>query len=710
MSPSVYHWILPRARCTTFLLLGALLGSTHARAQDLNSEADVEPEPAIPTAAPARARRPTEVASPADKVTEVIVFGRREGPLGAGEVITSTNLLTSEQVQSQTVPDPLHLLKRVPGMYMEEYNQGTISTGLGIRGVNTASEMPAVKLLIDGIPSNFHHIGMNDLKAIFPLEIDRIEVVKGTNDPRYGLNNIAGNVNVFTRQNEDVQVGRLLLGSFRTIEPQLLGGFRTGPLTQTYFFGYRGSDGFRDNARMDRVAGSAKVFYEPSEGLRLGLIARGMSLEAESPGYLTPKEAREQPRLSPAYAREDAGEQRSLHLSGHFDYFTAGFSLQTKAYAQSFYRERNVSFDPDMQQESRHEDELQHGASAVLTYRAGPEVLDLAVELGADYQGQHNLQRRFLAVARVPQGAPVRDHDFTFGVAGSYLQARLQPTDTVKLVAAVRADALWGQLEDRLVDESYDLHDFGVIWQPKLSAAWTFLQGQDVYANYGRTFQVGTGIGAYATTPGTRLAPSVNDGWEAGVRTKLHPWLSARAAAFRQLASDEVRLRLDNSGEFDNIGKTLRYGLDLELALTPVPWLSLWGSFSPVVAKQVEPGGEAGAERRRGNWLDHVPRFSARGGIDYRKHQDLLVSLCFYAQGDYYLTKENDHPALGGYVVVNLDASYQVREWMALGVSIQNLLNARYDAAIWYKDYRQIGSLHSPGPPLSIYGSATFAL
>jgi hypothetical protein len=94
-----------------------------------------------------------------------------------------------------------------------------------------------------------------------------------------------------------------------------------------------------------------------------------------------------------------------------------------------------------MQQESRREDELQHGASAVLTYRAGANTLGSAVELGVDYQGQHNLQRRFAAVVRIPQGAPVRDQDFTFSVAGSYLQARFQPAAAIRLVAALRADS-----------------------------------------------------------------------------------------------------------------------------------------------------------------------------------------------------------------------------------------------------------------------------
>jgi hypothetical protein len=41
-----------------------------------------------------------------------------------------------------------------------------LSTGLNIRGFNTQGDVPAVKLLIDGIPSNFH-AGTSELEAYF---------------------------------------------------------------------------------------------------------------------------------------------------------------------------------------------------------------------------------------------------------------------------------------------------------------------------------------------------------------------------------------------------------------------------------------------------------------------------------------------------------------------------------------------------------------
>jgi iron complex outermembrane receptor protein len=638
---------------------------------------------------------------------DVTVRESKTGPLGGGEVLTSSHVLGADLLQNQTAAETLHLLKRVPAVYMSDFNQGVTTTGVAVRGFNTEGEVAHIKLLIDGIPSNFHG-GNPELKSVFPLEIDTLAVVMGTNDARYGINNVAGNINVTTRHGEDVQLARVLGGSFGTIEPQLLAGVRTGDFNQTYFIGYRSTQGYRDNARMQRYAGSGKWFYEPSARLSVGLIARAMHLEAESPGFLRADEWRARPRSAPDYARDDAGEQTNLHLSAHLDLAARrGLSLSAKAYAQSFERDRFVRFDPADDQMLRREDERQYGGIVVLTYRAsGPRAHGFMVEWGADYQGQDNLNIRAASDARVTREPRTRDHAFTFHALGSYLQASVKPWRPLKLVAAVRADYLAGELHDRIQGAHYDLGSYGVIWQPKLSGMLHLAEGQRLYANYGRTFQVGTGIGGYQTGD-RQLKPSINDGWEAGLRAGILPWLTARVAVWQQLASREVRTRPVDA-VLEQIGKTNRYGLDLEATITPTQWLSLWGSFSPVAALQREPG--SAYPGRRGKTLNEVPWYSAKGGIDYRRVQSLLVSLWAYAQGSYYLTKDNDGPRQGAYVTLNLDANYQVTPQVGLGVQLLNLLDTTYDQAAWFKDYGEVGSMHSPGPPLSAFASVTLTL
>ncbi|MGK3968493.1 TonB-dependent receptor [Sorangium sp. So ce118] len=650
---------------------------------------------------------------------EVVVIGQRIGPLDSADVLTSVDILGGEEIQNQSTAEPLELLQRVPAVYVESFNQGIINADVGLRGFNTQGDVAHTKLLIDGIPSN-HHVGLPDMKAVFPLEIERIEVVKGTNDPRYGLTNVAGNINVVTRKTGSERIARLLAGSFWTVEPQVLVADESGALSQTYFAGYRGSDSYRDHGRTDKVAGSAKWFYEPGRQLRVGLILRGMLLDADAPGYLTAEEARARPTASPAYSATDGGRQATLHASVHVDHELAeGLSWQLKGYGQAFLRDRWVRFDPDLDQQLRVEDDRQYGAISVLTYRARePRALDLTVEWGVDYQLQDSRYQRIPTVDRARQGAAFRDEDFDLHAVGSYLQASARPLEPIKLVAALRADRLAGAgsfLEQpegeapRMVDR--DLNDYGFIWQPKASVMVTPVKGQSVYANYGRSFQIGTGKGAYATQ-GTPLEPSINDGWEVGYRSSVFPWLKSHVAYWEQRASGEVRDKGDGSGDAENVGATLRRGFDVELTLRPFDFLSVWGAFSRAISEQVEPGPALAANK--GKELDHVPSFSAKAGVDVHPTQELLVSLSCYAQGDYYLNKENytnEHGSrkVGDYAIFNASAAYDVSESLALGVEVHNLLDQSYDTSIWYKDFGAAGAQHNPGDARSAYVTGTLS-
>jgi iron complex outermembrane recepter protein len=353
----------------------------------------------------------------------------------------------------------------------------------------------------------------------------------------------------------------------------------------------------------------------------------------------------------------------------------------------------------------------------VLTYRTrDPRALDLTVEWGVDYQLQDSRYQRIPTVARERRGPAFRDEDFTLHAAGSYVQASASPIKPIKLVAALRADRLAGAgrfLEQpegeapRMVD--YDLNDYGFIWQPKASVMITPVKGQSLYANYGRTFQIGTGKGAYAVQ-GTPLDPSINDGWEIGYRSSVFPWITSHLAYWEQRASGEVRDKGDGSGDLENVGETVRRGFDVELTLRPYDFLSVWGAFSRAFSEQVEPGPALAANK--GKELNHVPSFSAKAGVDVHPAQDLLVSLFFYAQGDYYLNKENFTEELGArkvgdYLVVNASASYDATEAISLGVEVNNLLDQPYDTSIWHKDFGAAGSQHNPGNARSAYVTGT---
>lgn len=302
---------------------------------------------------------------PAGVEETVVVIGaataRRSLHPESADLVGSVDVMTSDQLERENVDLSYELLKKMPGVYVNDYNQGVVAGGIGMRGFNTEGDTMHVKLLVDGIPTNVNS-GVGDMNAIFPLNIDRIEVVKGTNDPRYGLFNIAGNVQVFTGAPGRYSKVKLLGGAFGTGDLQGTTAFSTGRVSHVYFAGVRTSAGYRDNSELDRYTVSGKWVYTPaSETWSVGLIARAYDFDTQAPGYLTRQQADDTPRFSPAFSASDGGEQQTRHVSLHLDRQFSTVAVSLKGYTQSFLTQRFVRFTAAGAQQERFEDELQTG-------------------------------------------------------------------------------------------------------------------------------------------------------------------------------------------------------------------------------------------------------------------------------------------------------------------------------------------------------------
>ena len=168
--------------------------------------------------------------------------------LPARLMFTSVDVIGGDLLQQQKVDHSWELLMNAPGVQVTQFKMGTDAGRFSFRGFNGEGRINAVKLLIDGIPSNDNAGGMPYLDAVFPLDISAIEIVRGTNDARYGLHAIAGDVNVLTRQGGNDGQASVTLGSYGTRELQLAKGFESGNWSQNYFLAWRDSDGYRDHA------------------------------------------------------------------------------------------------------------------------------------------------------------------------------------------------------------------------------------------------------------------------------------------------------------------------------------------------------------------------------------------------------------------------------------------------------------------------------
>ncbi len=629
-----------------------------------------------------------------------------ERALPARAVFSSVDIIGGDLLQQQKVDHSWELLMNAPGVQVTQFKMGTDAGRFSFRGFNGEGRINAVKLLIDGIPSNDNAGGMPYLDAVFPLDISAIEIVRGTNDARYGLHAIAGDVNVLTRQGGNDGQLSVTVGSFGTRDVQVAKGFENGAWSQNYFIGWRGADGERDHADGTQRSFAGKWFYTDPDGRwRAGLTSRYYKNTALEAGYLSYAEVHANPNQSPAYARDDRSERETLQTALHLDgaLGTDG-SWSAKAYQNDYRNQRWVTFIAGGAQQERFNDETHRGLILTTTWRPTTALAEFVLDAGVDGQWQDNTARRFRTVARERQ-ATLRDWDFDLDTRGAYVQAVIRPTQALKIVPAYRVDHIEGDFHNVATTSHAPVYDYGLIKQPKLSVSYDLASTTVAYANWGRTFQIGSGNGAYRTQAGN-LSPSINEGWETGLKWAPSHGLQTRVAYWEQRASDEVATILGVNGsvgsnEVGNVGKTLRRGWDAQLTWQATPRWRAWASYARQKAVIDVP--DPAAPNTRGRQIENVPNWLASAGVEYAPTADWTLSAWGNGQGDYFVERTNTLGRYGGYALLNLSARYQLDARNQLALQLKNATDRFYVYA-WYDSG---ASGYSPGDGRALYLSWT---
>ncbi len=635
---------------------------------------------------------------------QMVVTAASTQKLQSTDIITSVDVLNADKIQNQNVLTSYDLFHRMPGVQVTQFNQGTTTGKFSFRGFNGEGNINGVKLLIDGIPSNSNDGNMPFIDAVFPLDIESIEVLRGTNDPRYGLHAIAGNANIFTTQGGNYLKGRVSYGSFDTHDIQTGAGYEAGGFSQNYTVSYRATNGYRDHASSEKNSFSGKWFYTPeSEKLKVGLIARWSEAEAQESGYLTLEQAKANPTQSMAHNANDSGNRQVGQLSGHLDVnLTDDLFWSTKSYANTLDDQRWVRYSVVESQQERDTNEVQYGGITSLTYHPDISWLDdFSLESGFDVQQQDNKSWRYRNLNRA-RTSQTRNQDFNFNVYGGYLTAMVKPFKWLKLTPGFRADKVSGDYTNKLVNKSYEVNDYGTIWQPKMGAIITPIEGYSLYGNWGRTFQVAVGAGAYNTNPNpVDIAPSINDGWEVGVKVEPVDWAEGRVAYWKQTATNESSRVLNSAGNDSTlIGATDRQGVDVQLKIQPIKLVSVWTAFSLQEAIVATPKSNPALA---GTQISNTPNYLFSGGIDYQIMPKLKSSLWTTGQSSYYVDEANKKGKFGEYALLNLDIGYQVNKLVDLQFQVKNLTDTYWEY-VWYNTTAN-QTAHAPGDGRAFYGA-----
>lgn len=635
------------------------------------------------------------------ELSRLVITGAAVGNLSSRALLTSVDSLAGPAVQDAAVGNNWELFTRLPGLNVTNFNQGTTSGKPAMRGFNGEGEVNAVKLLIDGVPSNSNDGNMPYLDLAVPLGLQAISVVRGTNDARYGLHSIAGNLELLTRLGGNATELRVGAGPWGKTDLQAVLDREDGGFTQNLQLAARHADGWRDHAKADRVSVGGKWTYAPGgQDLRLGLSLRAHHAKAEEPGYLEDADAYVRPRMSYALSATDGGVRKMGHLSLSAEGGQrSALSWRALFYVNRLDDQRWVRFSLTASQQERDTDETHQGARALISWRpeAGRAV-DLALEGGVDTEHQRNASQRYNSTERT-RVTQTRDQAWTFDATGAFVQAVVKPTATLKLVPGFRVDRISGHFRNVLAGTEAGINDYGAIRQPKFSAVWTPVDALSAYANWGRTFQVGVGAASYKIPPRTSdLNASINDGKEVGLKFKVGAAVDGRVAVWQQTATDEVYRDLNNpSGDSVNIGATRRRGIDLQLRAQAQHGLEAFVTlaFQQAVITTPNPA----APTTLGKDVDHVPRRLFNAGLDWQALPGLKLSAWMQGQSSYWLERTNALTGqYGSYSTLNLGGSWVLSPALQLDAQLLNAANGRREY-VWWDGTK---ALHSAGEPRSL--------
>ncbi|WP_409293043.1 TonB-dependent receptor [Pseudomonas sp. KCJK9058] len=640
--------------------------------------------------------------------------------LSTENVLTSVDVLGGDQVRDKNVMNSWQLLGQMPGIQLTETGQGAESGKVTFRAFNGEGYINGIKTLIDGVPSNVNSGNQRFIDMIFPLDIEYIEVVRGTNDPRYGLHNIGGNINFATRQGGNYVDSRVTYGSFDTREVQLAAGHEEGNFAQNYILAKQDSNGYRDHSESNKYTLGGKWFISNDEqDFRVGLIARLYHHQAQESGFLTREQLHASRTQSPAKNANDGDDRDMKQLSLHADWqLDDDLSLSSKLYYNSYNDDRTITF-TDYQpgnapRQRRHWDEQQRGMLSNLTWRADDL---LTLDGGINYEEQDNQYRRLRYSYGIPtdfDATPARmqnDDTYTLRNIGGYVQAVIQPTDALKIIPAMRVDKFSGNSET-LGGVKASLQDYGWIRQPKLSVIYSLTPEIDLYANWGRTFQILTGSGgpAYRVPGQASYDPSINTGKEVGIKFQPFPGAQARVALWQQDATDEVA-NMPSTGTTVGLGETRRRGVDMQINAQLDDQWTVWASHAIQEAKVVKAYA-ANGQSLSGKEVFSTPRYISNVGVDYRYNDDWKFGAQGRAQGSYYIDELNEQGKYGGFVVVEASVSYRVTSSTSVDLQVKNLFDREYEY-VWYDNFFWGGddqAMFSPAPGRSAFVSINMSL
>jgi outer membrane receptor protein involved in Fe transport len=582
----------------------------------------------------------------------------------AGAAAYSTTQLEAQDVEDAHASHLQELLRKVPGMNVQNYQLPGVGDAIVMRGFGGGGHGGDVGVVLDGIPLNeamSHADGYVDLNVIVPLEVDRLTVYKGPVSALYGNFNRAGLLAIDTRRQGEYREADFSLASHGTLDAQMALGLvpREGESLNLAAQHLR-SDGFRAQSGQQRSTAALRWGKQVTADLDLALSARLHHSQGDSPAYVTAARFATDPYGKDPRAMNDGADKDFATLRADARY-RLGQDLSWLAFAyttrQSFTRwfSRPVDAAQWRQREESYERTVQGAGTSFngrhttawtpLSWVAGLESFREAT----DYQFYDGLQQR----QRVAPAIDDRRSRLNSLSAFGEIDAPIHPL--LQLSAGLRWDRFTGDC--RTLGPETGADPCGPMARtshasPKLGLRSQVAPGVLLRASWSEGFALASNFAKYALGA-ARLDPNIFRQTEVGAQFKAMPGLVLDVAAYRLLSSGEIRNVAP--GVYENYGSTRRTGVEASALWALRKDLDLdvaWGSARSRVTENGNPA-------LVGRQVAGVPRYTATVALAWRPVPGWEGSLTWRRVGRYAVNADNSQ-TYGGYATWDLGLAWRL--------------------------------------------------
>ncbi len=699
-------------------------------------------QPAVGASAAAAPAEVAETAAdgPTTTLAPVVVVGTTP-LLGIGtplaQVPANVQTVHAQDIAQQhrsTLTD--YFAKNLPSVDIADAQGNPYQMNVNYRGF-TASPLlgtpQGISVFVDGVRVNEPFGDVVNWDVLPQQAIDTIQLIPGSN-PTYGLNTLGGALAISTKNGKTSPGGEaeVALGSWGRKTAQIEQGGTIGQNLDYYVTGNAANDnGWAEQnaSRVRQIFG--KLRYTDAD-TTLSLSAGGADNDLHGTQTI-PRSFLGNPKQPYTYPDQNLNTAGYLTLSGEH-YFSDNLELSGNAYYRHF-RNSNLSSntnpnfgsigddgDVDTTQATNEKSVVStesYGASLQLTLlgKLGGMENQFVAGVSADIANSRYTEssqdavftdsRATVGIGDFTQQTAAKTHNGNYGI---YMQDTLSLTKQWSLTLAGRynwADATIGD-SSGLQPQLNGHHTFSR-FNPAVGINWNPTSAFTAYATYNEGMRSPTAIELACADPAApcslpndfvsdpALQPVISKTFEFGARGRVGQATTWSAAVYRTTLDNDIEFissngAASNRGFFQNVGRTRRQGFELSgrsqlgpLAVTAsysyidATYRSAWTESSPSNSSADANGN---IDVKPGDHLPGIPANTVKLQLDYAATAKWKVGANLtwrggiYAQGD-----ENNQDVNGkiaGYLLIDLDTSYQVTKQLQVFANITNLLDKRY--------------------------------